>query len=205
MTMPRTMASAASSIVTGTAFLRLVVIGSPVKSESPGLRLTICQTQSAYCSWYGRSRRSCLRTLARSRSLTLPDSPISRVSASPGITRIKPNTISDDSSKTGTASSSRRSTYLYIVTRRLLVEPGARERRRAVAVRAPQGGGRRIAHVRLEDHEPVVVRHPHPRHLVELPLHDLPGECALLRDVGRLAQLGREVVDHRVVDAEEVL
>ena len=49
MTMPMTMASAASSSVTGTAFLSDTAIGSFVKIEWPGLRLTICQSHSPYC------------------------------------------------------------------------------------------------------------------------------------------------------------
>ena len=36
------------------------------------------------------------------------------VSASPGMTRISPKTISEESRSTGTASMSRRSVYLYI-------------------------------------------------------------------------------------------
>ena len=48
--MPMIMASAASSSVTGMAFLSDTVIGSFVKIESPGLRLTICQSQIPYCS-----------------------------------------------------------------------------------------------------------------------------------------------------------
>ncbi len=36
------------------------------------------------------------------------------VSASPGMTRISPKTISEDSRSTGTASMNRRSVYLYI-------------------------------------------------------------------------------------------
>jgi len=50
MTIPMIMASEASSSVTGMAFLSDTAIGSLVKMEWPGLRLTICQTQSAYCS-----------------------------------------------------------------------------------------------------------------------------------------------------------
>ena len=38
---------------------------------------------------------------------------MSAVSASPGMTRIRPKTISEDSTSTGTASSTRLSTYLY--------------------------------------------------------------------------------------------
>ena len=43
------MASVASSRVTGMAFLSATGMGSLVKMESPGLRLTICQTQITYC------------------------------------------------------------------------------------------------------------------------------------------------------------
>ena len=43
------MASTASSRVTGIAFLSATAIGSLVKMESPGLKLTICQTQIRYC------------------------------------------------------------------------------------------------------------------------------------------------------------
>src|SRR5438093_13471850 len=138
----------------------------------------------------------------------LPDSPMSAVSASPGMTRMSPKTITDDSSSTGTASRTRRSTYLYIrrsPRRRLLIQPRARQRGRAVAVRAPQRRRRRVAHVRLEDHEAVVVGHPQPQGLVELAIHDLLGERPLLGDVGRLPQLERELVEDRIVDPKEVL
>jgi len=46
-----TIASAASSRVTGIAFRSETGIGSFVKMESPGLKLTICQSQIKYCSW----------------------------------------------------------------------------------------------------------------------------------------------------------
>ncbi len=49
MTSPMTIASAASSRVTGIAFRSDTEIGSFVKIESPGRRLTICQSQSRYC------------------------------------------------------------------------------------------------------------------------------------------------------------
>ena len=51
MTSPRIIAKSASSRVTGMAFFRATGMGSLVKIESPGLRLTICQTQIRYCSW----------------------------------------------------------------------------------------------------------------------------------------------------------
>ena len=44
------MASVASSRVTGIAFSSATGMGSLVKMESPGLKLTICQTQTRYCS-----------------------------------------------------------------------------------------------------------------------------------------------------------
>ncbi len=50
MTRPRMIASVASSSVTGMALRSATGMGSLVKIESPGLKLTICQTQSAYCS-----------------------------------------------------------------------------------------------------------------------------------------------------------
>src|SRR6266849_4321347 len=98
------------------------------------------------------------------------------MSASPGMTRIRPNTIS------------RRSTYLYIGgggrpgplqflsphrprphgASDLLIQPHPGDRRRPVGIGAPDGESGAIAHVRLEDEEAVVVRHPHPEHLVEL-------------------------------------
>jgi hypothetical protein len=49
MTRPRIMASTASSTVTGMDFLRATEMGSLVKMESPGLRLSICQAQMRYC------------------------------------------------------------------------------------------------------------------------------------------------------------
>ena len=49
MTMPSTSARAASSSVTGMAFLSATGIGSFVKIEWPGLKLTICQAHSKYC------------------------------------------------------------------------------------------------------------------------------------------------------------
>ena len=49
MTSPRIMASTASSSVTGMDFFSATEMGSFVKIESPGLRLTICPTQMRYC------------------------------------------------------------------------------------------------------------------------------------------------------------
>jgi hypothetical protein len=49
MTRPRMRARTASSMVTGIDFLRATAMGSLVKMESPGLRLTICHAQSRYC------------------------------------------------------------------------------------------------------------------------------------------------------------
>src|SRR5262245_17052844 len=133
---------------------------------------------------------------------------MSAVSASPGMTRIRPNTISDDSTSTGTAMKSRRRTYLYMGVAPgggLLVQPAPDEGRRAVPVRAPQSGRRGVAHVRLVHQEAVVVRHPQPEHLVELPIDDLLGDDPLLGAIGRPAQLGGQLVDDRIVDPEEVL
>src|SRR6266568_5616917 len=168
MTRPRMRASVASSSVTGMDFFKLVAMGSPVKIESPGRKLTICHSQSRYCSAYGRSSWRSRRSLASSFSPTLPDSAIRAVSASPGMTRISPNTISDESNSTGTASRSRRRTYLYMAGPRapLLLHPGPGQRRRAVAVGPPHRDRRHVSGVRLEDQEPVVVGHPHPEHLV---------------------------------------
>ena len=50
MTSPRSIASVASSIVTGMDFPRAAAMGSFVKIEYPGLRLTSCQSQIRYCS-----------------------------------------------------------------------------------------------------------------------------------------------------------
>src|SRR5688572_5314689 len=133
------------------------------------------------------------------------------------MTRISPNTISEESSRTGTARRSRRATYLYMRRvppaypaslprrARLLIEPGPGEGGRPVAVAAPQGAGGRVSHVRLEGQEAVVVGHPHPQHLVVLPIDDLLGDRALLGAIGRLPELGRQLVDHGILDAEEVL
>src|SRR2546430_3354459 len=91
------------------------------------------------------------------------------------MTRISPNTISDESNSAGTASRSRRRTYLYMAGPRapLLLHPGPRQRRRAVAVGPPHRARRHVSGVRLEDQEPVVVGHPHPEHLVVLAVDDL--------------------------------
>src|SRR4051812_4956433 len=113
---------------------------------------------------------------------------MSMVSASPGITRMRPKTISDERSRTGTASISRRATYLCmppsstrppLLSPSLLVDPGPGERRRAVAVGATQRRRRRVAHVRLEDQEPAVVRHPQAQHLIVLAIHDFLGQRPL--------------------------
>src|SRR5262245_20685917 len=101
------------------------------------------------------------------------------MSASPGMSRIRPKTISDESSRTGTASSRRRITYFCMDARPLyrvsgavnapsLVEPGPGQGRRSVAVAAAQRAGGGVLHVRLEDEKAVVVGHPHAQHLVEL-------------------------------------
>src|SRR2546426_4988280 len=217
MTSPMIIARVASSRVTGIAFLSETGIGSFVKMESPGLRLAICQSQIAYCSWYGRSRPRSLRSFASSFWPTLPDSPMRAISASPGMTRIKPKTISDESSRTGTASRRRRITYFCMAAGALsspvpmpsraplLVHPGPRQGRRPVPIGAAKRGGRHVAHVRLEDQEAVVVGHPHAEHLVEFPVDDLLGDRPLLATIGAPAQLGRQLVDGGIVDAEEVL
>src|SRR5262245_14066774 len=98
------------------------------------------------------------------------------------MTRINPNTISEDNNSTGTASSSRRRTYLYMACARapLLLHPGPRQRRRPVAVGPPQRHRRHVSRVRLEDQESSGVGHPHPEHLVVLAIDDLLGDDALL-------------------------
>src|SRR5262249_34906603 len=149
-------------------------------------------------------------------SPTLPDSPISAVRASPGMTRMRPKTISEDRISTGTASSSRRSMYLYtqrspraligpgVGRPRLLVQPEACERRRPVTVVAPHGERADVAEVRLPDEEAIVVGHPHPQDLIELALRHLLGDRALLGAVWRLPELGDELVDHGVGEPEVV-
>src|SRR5215467_5282713 len=209
MTSPMISASAASSSVTGIAFLRDTGIGSFVKIESPGLRLTICQSQSRYCSWYGLSSPSSLRSFASSFSPTLPDSPISAISASPGMTRIRPKTIGEESARTGNARRSRRITYRCIAAQPLacllLVEPHSRGRRRAIAVGTPQRERGHVPEVRMIEEEAPVVRHPYPEHLVELAVDDLLGDRALIVPVGSLPELQGQLVDDRIVDAEEIL
>src|SRR5204862_2405921 len=122
------------------------------------------------------------------------------------MTRIKPNTINDESSRTGTASSRRRITYfcmddrpLYRVTGPVsapsLVDPGPRQGRRPVTVSTANRGGRDVAHVRLEHQEAVVVGHPHAQHLVELAVDDLLGDRPLLVAIGGPPQLRRQLVD----------
>src|SRR5262249_48036992 len=103
------------------------------------------------------------------------------------MTRINPNTISEDSNSTGTARNSRRRTYLYMARPRapLLLHPGPGQRRRPVAVGAPHCDRRHVSRVRLEDQESVVVRHPHPEHLVVLAIDDLLGDEPLLGAIGR--------------------
>src|SRR2546422_10989465 len=61
----------------------------------------------------------------------------------------------------------------------------SRDGRAPVTVGPTEGAGGHVAHVRLEDQEAVVVRHPHAQHLVVLPVHDLLGDRALLGAVGR--------------------
>src|SRR4029453_6149223 len=88
------------------------------------------------------------------------------------MTRMSPKTISDDSRSTGTESSSRRMTYLCMTaparpTRRpplespSLIEPHPGDGRRPIGIRAPDGQRGAVSHVRLEDEEAGVVRHPH--------------------------------------------
>src|SRR5438876_360318 len=135
--------------------------------------------------------------------------------------------MSEDRMRTGIASSTRRRTYLYTATLECadgfaggalvgglggarspswsFIEPGSRDRRRSVPVGAPEGAGRRVPHVRLEQEEAVVVRHPHPEHLVVLAIDDLLRQRTLPGLIWRLPQLGGEVVEHRIVDPEEVL
>src|ERR1043165_8036208 len=101
------------------------------------------------------------RSLASSFSPTLPDSPMSAIRASPGMTRMSAKTISEERTRTGTASSSRRAMYLYMggdraSTSPLLVDPRPRDRRRPVAVGASQRTRAGVADVRLEDEEAVV-------------------------------------------------
>src|SRR5688572_19342463 len=107
------------------------------------------------------------------------------VSASPGMTRIKPNTMSDESTRTGTARRSRRSTYLCMpepptrsppLLASLLVHPGPRQGRRAVPVGQAERRRGNVAHVRMEEEEAVVVRHPQPEHLVVLAVDHLLGQ-----------------------------
>src|SRR5207247_10048178 len=126
-----------------------------------------------------------------------PDSPINTVRAQPGMTRMSPKTISDESRSTGTDSSSRRITYLYMACRptaypvpspTLLVQPRPGEGWRAVPVRAAQRARGHVPHLGLVDQEAVVVRHPHPQHLIILAIHDLLGDRALLGPVASAAQ-----------------
>ena len=58
---------------------------------------------------------------------------MSAISASPGMTRMSEKTINDDSSRTGTASSRRRITYLYIARSRL---PARRPPHRYLSIQA---------------------------------------------------------------------
>src|SRR5262245_27018699 len=88
---------------------------------------------------------------------------------------------------------------------RLLVDPEAREGRRPVAVVPADRERSDVAQMRLEREEAAVVRHPHPGHLVELAVDDLLGEGPLLSLVRRSAQLGDELINHRVVHPEVVL
>src|SRR5882672_8257888 len=107
---------------------------------------------------------------------------MSAMSASPGMTRIRPNTISEESRRTGTARSSRRSTYLYIGggglgsplqflsphrprphgASDLLIQPQPRGGRRPVAIGATERERGHVSQMRLVKEEAGVVRHPHP-------------------------------------------
>jgi hypothetical protein len=97
---PNTIAMAASSMVTGMDFFKEVEIASPVKTERPGLKVTICHTQQILLMIW-QIKPQVLAEFLSSRGLTFPDSATRAVSASPGMTRINPNTTSDDSSNTG--------------------------------------------------------------------------------------------------------
>src|SRR5262245_1712461 len=190
ITSPNTMARAASSMVTGMDFFKDTEIASPVKTERPGLKVTICHTQCRYCSWYGRSSRKSLRSFCSSRGLTFPDSAIKAVSASPGMTRINPNTTSDDSSSTGTTSNRRCSTYLCIPDGSpLLIDPETRQGRSPVPHVAAQVQLTDVAQVRLPCLEAIVTGHPHAQHLIVLPGHNFPGQSALLGAICGLPQL----------------
>ena len=72
-------------------------------------------------------------------------------------------------------------------------------------IRAPQGERGTIANPWLEVEEPAIVRHPHSQDLVELAIDELLGERALLGATRSLPQLGRKLVDDRVVDTGKVL
>src|SRR5882762_11429827 len=124
------------------------------------------------------------------------------MSASPGMTRIRPKTISDESSRTGTASRRRRITYFCTAVScpllsgsPLLVHPGPRQGRRAVTVCPAQCAGGHVAHVGLEDQEAVVVRHPQPQRLIEFTIDDLLGQRTLFGLVRRLSELRRQLID----------
>src|SRR5215831_16231077 len=102
------------------------------------------------------------------------------------------------------ASKSRRITYLYMDpvpsssrgrSAPLLVQPETGERRRAVAVVPAHGQGPDVAQVRLPDQDAVVVRHPHPEHLIEFAIDDLLRDHSLLGLVRRLTQLRGQLVD----------
>src|SRR2546425_366011 len=77
----------------------------------------------------------------------------------------------------------------------LFVEPDPCESRSAVTVGTPEREGARVAHVGLVVHEPAVVGHPHPEHLIELPVHDLLRDRALVGTIRSLSQLERQLVD----------
>ncbi len=150
-----------------------------------------------------------LADLASSFSPIFPDSAISAVSASPGMTRISPNTISEDSTSTGTASSARRSTYLYMGPRPCVPGPTCRARPgRCAASRSRRCAGGRARHrcARAAGRPGSRCRRASTAaHLVELPIDDLLRDGPLLLRVGRLPELGGQLVDLGIVDAEEVL
>ena len=146
MTRPRIMASVASSSVTGMAFLSATGIGSLVKIESPGLRLTICQTQSAYCCVVGQVEAEVLAELLE---LLLADvaglghQRRQRVAGHDAHQRRRRSaTTARAPARPAAAAGGRTCTSRTTpASRPLLVEPGPGEGRRAVPVGAPQRRG----------------------------------------------------------------